>query len=111
MFKDGMAIILGTCWHQIPFNPRLRFWGADVDKQSAIDAITTINGRRTTVQELSKIFIIEVHEDDPTRLHIYGYYESDEPYPRINPGNICELKCDGKHGIMRCSNSALLQGP
>ena len=37
-FKDGMAVILGTCWHQKPFNPRLRLWGVDLDKQSAIDA-------------------------------------------------------------------------
>src|SRR5215469_15015053 len=34
MFKDGIAIILGTCWHKKPFNPRLHFWNIDLDKQS-----------------------------------------------------------------------------
>jgi hypothetical protein len=101
-----MAVILGKCWHKKPFNPRLRFWGADLDKQSAIDTLCTKeNGERMTIQELSKFFIVEVHDDDPTRIHIFGYYEADNPYPNIGPGNLLELKCDGSHGIMRCSNS------
>ena len=78
----------------------------DIDKQSSIDAICTRpDGKKTTINELSKIFIVEVHEDDPTRLHIGGYYESDKPLPRLNAGDICELKCDGSHGIIRCTNS------
>lgn len=104
-FKDGIARIPGICWHKKPFNPRLRWWDVDIDKQSAIDAICTRNGKNTTIEELSKIFIVEMHEDNPTRLHICGYYDSDESYPKVNPGNICELKCNGSHGIIRCTNS------
>jgi hypothetical protein len=105
MFKDGIARIPGTCWHKKPFDPRRRFWDVDIDKQLAIDTICTRDGKQTTIEELSKNFIVEMHEDDPTRLHIGGYYLSDTPYPRINPGNVCELKCDGKHGIVRCTNT------
>jgi P4 family phage/plasmid primase-like protien len=103
MFKDGIAVILGRCWHKP--NPRLRLWGVDIDSQTSIDAICTrSNGKRTTIEDLSKDFIVERHDDDPERIHIFGYYESDEPLPKLNSGDICELKCDGSHGIMRCSN-------
>src|SRR5215469_831805 len=102
IFKDGIARIPGICWHKKPFDPILRWWDADIDKQSAIDAICTRkDGKRTTIEELSKIFIVEQHEDDLTRLHIGGYYLSDKPLPKLNPGDICELKCDGSHGITR----------
>jgi P4 family phage/plasmid primase-like protien len=105
MFKDGIARMPGICWHKKPFNPRLRWWDIDIDKQSSIDAICIRNGKQATIEDLSKIFIVEMHEDDPVRIHVGGYYESDESLPRLNPGDICELKCDGKHGITRCTNS------
>lgn len=104
-FKDGIAIIPGICWHKKPFNPKLRLWIIDSDKQSSIDAICTLNGKHITIYDLSKEFIVEKHLDDSTRLHIYGYYESDSPFPNVGSGKICELKCDGKHGIVRCTNS------
>jgi P4 family phage/plasmid primase-like protien len=107
-FKDGIARIPGKCWHKNPFddNPKLRWWDADMDNQSSIDAICTRkDGKQTTIKELSKSFIVEIHDDDPTRIHIGGYYESDTPLPKLNSGDICELKCDGSHGVVRCTNS------
>jgi len=100
-FGGGLAVILGKAWHR---HSELYLWGIDADNQSAIDAICRRNGKYTSVNELSRIFIVEQHEDDPTRLHIYGY--SKKPYPKICAGvGICEVKSEGIHGIMYCTNS------
>lgn len=99
-FDNGLAVVLGRAWHK---DPSLYFWGMDPDNQKAIDIICTRNGEHTSLQELSKIFIVEQHEDDPTRSHIYGY--SRKPYPKISANGICEVKSQGEHGIMFCTPS------
>jgi len=100
-FGGGLAVILGKAWHR---HPDLYLWGIDADNQSAINVICRRNGKHTSVNELSTIFIVEQHEDDPTRLHIYGY--SEKPYPKISAGaGVCEVKSQGTHGIMYCTNS------
>lgn len=87
----------------------------DVDNQRGIDEICIIFGTKN-LEELSKLVIVEQHEDDPTRAHIYFYSKhifkkksSDlTKYKKeLDENQIpsIEVKGLGKHGISVCSNS------
>ena len=77
-FSRGMAVILGEVFHK-PDRQGQRFIFIDADNQKAIEEISRILGivvkdkPYESIQQLAEDFLVEQHEDDSTRAHIYFY--------------------------------------
>jgi hypothetical protein len=72
LFDNGMAIILGRIWHRSDL-PDYNLACIDADNQKAIQELFTRNEKVATVEQFSKVTIVEQHEDNPNRLHFYVY--------------------------------------
>jgi hypothetical protein len=103
-FNRGIAIILGKVWHNKK-RKDLYFIFLDVDKRLAIDELCTRNSRTITLQEMSDRFLVEQHEDNIEKAHIYFY--SPIPFPKKSADSALglEVKGLGEHGIAFCSPS------
>src|SRR5215831_6690370 len=63
-----------------------------------------MNGKHATIEDLSQIFIVEQHEDNQERLHLFGYYVGNvlwSIYPHLMRQKI--LLC------FHCSNNPLFK--
>jgi Bifunctional DNA primase/polymerase, N-terminal len=100
-FSQGIAIIPGKVWHN-ENKKDLYFVFIDADIQKAIDDLCTIGSKITSLQELSKKFLVEQHKDNPKKAHIYFY--SPIPFPKKNADSVLglEVKGLGEHGIAFC---------
>lgn len=115
-FQYGMAVIAGKLW-------RGKFKGKyliaiDLDNQLAIDELTLHNNVKVPLQTLANKLLIEQHKSDLNKAHMYLI--SDIPFPKksfdivdsqdTNPKPLIEVKGEGKHGIMYCTNSPHKKG-
>jgi len=109
MFNKGIAIIAGRVYHN-PEKNGLYLAFIDLDNQKAIDEFCTRNGVITPLKELAKRMIVEQHEDDLIRAHVYCY----STYPFVQKSSditksvdspAFEVKGSGEHGIAYCSPS------
>jgi len=120
-FSRGMAVILGEVFHR-PDRKGQRFIFIDADNQKAIEEICRILGivikdkTYESIQQLAEEFLVEQHEDDPSRAHIYFYAtktlgnkSSNKNNPTLSPkliGNeIPSLEIKSDRGIAYCSPS------
>lgn len=71
-FIAGLALIMGKVWHREDLQGYF-LAGIDADNQLAIDELLTINGRSRTIEQLSRLTIVEQHENGKDRLHFYVY--------------------------------------
>ena len=72
-FNKGIAIILGKARYRKGF-PDCFVFAIDLDGKSAIEQFCLReDGTKTTLEELSKIFKVDQHADDPDSVHIIGY--------------------------------------
>ena len=104
-FDKGIQIILGKIWHNQERidSGQIYLWCVDIDNEAGKRAFLKALNKHS-VEELAQDFIVEQHDGDPSRLHVYGYSSfefkfvkgTDDRYPRI------ELKCDGKRLICCC---------
>lgn len=125
-FSRGMAVILGEVFH-LQDRKGQRFIFIDADNQKAIEEIYTILGivvkdkPYESIQQLSEHFLVEQHEDDSTRAHIYFYAtktlgnkSSNKNNPALSPklaGNeIPSLEIKSDRGIAYCSPSYHIHG-
>jgi hypothetical protein len=59
-FVAGSALIMGKVWHRPNLlEPEHFLTGIDADNQLAIIELTTINGKTGTVNQFSKITVVE----------------------------------------------------
>lgn len=100
-FLQGIAIIPGRIWHRQD-KKDLYFTFIDADKQNAIDELCIRNDKITSLQEISKKFLVEQHKDNTEKAHIYFY--SPIPFPQKNADSVLglEVKGLGEHGIAFC---------
>ncbi len=116
-FSDGMAVILGKVWHNKE-KQGLYLNGVDLDNLKAIEEICTYKGKAISIKELAQSTLVEQHQDDTNRTHIYIY--SHEPFAKkssdkttiesikkIESSEIpaIEVKGEGRHGTLFCSPS------
>lgn len=108
-FSQGIAIIPGKVWHNED-KKDLYFIFIDADTQKAIDELCTRSNKITSLQEMSKKFLVEQHKDNPQKAHIYFY--SQIPFPKKNPDTTIglEVKGLGEHGIAFCFPSTHKDG-
>jgi hypothetical protein len=105
-FSKGIAIIPGKVWHRED-KKDLYLIFIDADKHKAIDALCTRNGKTISLHEMSEKFLVEQHEDELEKAHIYFY--SPLPFPKKSADTVLglEIKGAGEHGIAFCSTSIL----
>jgi hypothetical protein len=125
-FSRGMAVILGDVYHR-PDKDGQKFIFIDVDNQKAIEEIRRILGivvrdkPYESLQFLAGDFLVEQHQDDLTRAHIYFYAKktlrnksSNKNNPTLCPkltGNeIPSLEIKSEKGIAYCSPSYHING-
>jgi putative DNA primase/helicase len=103
-FLDGMAIIAGKVWHRADKLDQY-FTLIDLDKPSAIQEFCTINGKHLTLEEVAEKFIVEQHQDDKSRAHIYFYSAIPFVKKSADSKTGIEIKGRGEHGISNCAPS------
>ena len=125
-FSRGMAVILGEAYHR-PGRKGQRFIFIDADNQKAIEEICKILGivvkdkPYESIQQLAEDFLVEQHEDEPTRAHFYFYAKkklgnksSNKNNPTLSSkliGNeIPALEIKSDRGIAYCSPSYHIHG-
>lgn len=114
-FVNGFAVILGKIWNGK--NQGLYLNGIDCDNQKAITEICTILGFKD-INELANWTVVEQHQDDHTKAHIYilsKYPFKKKSSNAVNPKlaekiesneiPAIEVKGLGEHGILYCSPS------
>jgi hypothetical protein len=103
-FSKGIAIIPGKVWERED-KKGLYFVFLDADKSNAINGLCTTNGKSTTLHEMAQKFIVEQHQDNLEKAHIYFY--SPIPFPKkSSDSNLgLEVKGLGEHGIAYCACS------
>jgi hypothetical protein len=103
-FSNGIAIIPGRVWHRNDRQDQY-FTFLDADKQKSIDELCSRNGKTTTLQEMAQEFIVEQHNDNLQKAHIYFY--SPIPFPKKSADYVLglEVKGLGEHGLAYCANS------
>ena len=111
-FKDGMAVMTGKIWHN---KDRINYflYCIDCDNKKAVELM---GGSR--LEESKSKTLIEWHDDNPDKIHIYGY--TTYPIPKkssdanslllsskIDSNDIpsLEVKGKGKDGLMFCTPS------
>ena len=72
LFDNGIAIILGRVWHRND-RPDYNLACIDADNKKAIDELLTRNGKVASIEQFSRVTIVEQHKDNPDRLHFYVY--------------------------------------
>lgn len=104
LFDKGMAVFPGKIYSDE--NDRdLYLVALDFDKKQGLVEFCNIGGKKVTLTDLSRKTIVEGHDDDQNRIHIY--FLSPIPFPNKGSDSIIgiEVKSKGEHGIMFCSNS------
>lgn len=91
-FSEGIAIMPGKVWHN-EHKRHLYFTFIDADTQKAIDELCSISDKISSVQELSKKFLVEQHKDNPQKAHVYFY--SPIPFPKKNADSVLGLEVKG----------------
>jgi Bifunctional DNA primase/polymerase, N-terminal len=100
-FNKGIAIIPGRVWHRED-KRGFYFIFLDADKRQTIDELCTRNVKTITLQEMANKFLVEQHEDNLEKAHIYFY--SPIPFPKKSADSVLglEVKGLGEHGIAFC---------
>jgi P4 family phage/plasmid primase-like protien len=111
-FSYGMD---GRIWHR---EDRIGYYliGVDADNLRAIEEICNRNGKATTLQKVAASTMVEQHEDNPNKAHLYFY----SPRPLFKKSSditvqtqkimanevpAIEVKSSGGNGIMFCTPS------
>jgi len=113
--RNGLAVIMGKCHHNTSLKD-LYIWCIDCDNQKAIDEMTQDK------QRMAAATLCEWHDDNPSKLHIYGYSHNQIPKKasdktdkdmaaKIDANEIpsIEVKSDSL-GVMFCTPSIHQQG-
>jgi hypothetical protein len=86
--------------------------GVDLDNKIAIEEFCIRDGQKAfSLEELAQQTIVEQHNDDPGRVHVY--FLSERPYAKkssdvfnkkFDPHSMpaIEVKGDGEHGMLFC---------
>jgi hypothetical protein len=103
-FSKGMAVIPWRAWHRKDKIGQYLIC-LDADKQKAIEELCTRNGKTISLQGLAQKILVEQHNDNADKAHIYFY--SPIPFPKKSADSILglEIKGLGGHGIIFCSPS------
>lgn len=109
-FNNGVAIIAGRIWRGRYRDKYLLC--IDIDNKKGIDEFLFHFGQVDTLEKLSEKTIVEQHNDDKNKAHIYFIVEKplskksgikgtqqQQDIPAI------EVKSEGSHGIMFCAPS------
>ncbi|MFZ0514125.1 MAG: phage/plasmid primase, P4 family, partial [Candidatus Nitrosopolaris sp.] len=102
-FDMGMAAIPGRIFHN---ECRKEFYLVclDIDNKQALDTVCNYKGKQISIEDIARKTLVEIHDDDLTRAHIYFY--SKIPFPKIN-GNgtlAIEIRSEGSQ-LVYCSPS------
>jgi bifunctional DNA primase/polymerase-like protein len=79
--------------------------GIDLDNKKAIDAVCNIKGKQMTIQDLARKTLVEMHDENPTRAHVYVYSEKPFPHVKSKSDNDKLIEIKGSEGIHICSGS------
>lgn len=104
VFDHGIAVMLGCVYHHIG-RKDLYLVGIDLDNKQAINAVCNIRGKQLTIHDLAEQTLVEAHEDEPSRAHIYVYSEKPFPSVKSKNENAIEVKSEGAHGLHYCAGS------
>ena len=109
LFANGISILPGKVWHQED-RKGLYLIHLDADRKTAIDELCSTNGKQMTLKGMSHKFIVEQHDDNPEKAHIYFY--SPIPFPKKDSDPVLglEVKGLGEHGVANCSGSVHKNG-
>ena len=91
-FDKGFNIVCGKVWQGNHIG--LYLIGIDIDKELGIREFCKINGKETTLQELSNITVVDQHNDDLKKAHIYFY--SPFPFPSKGADSIIGIEVKGE---------------
>lgn len=115
-YAKGIAIVLGKIWRGKYQSQFLN--GIDCDNRKAIEEVCSYKGNTVALLDLANWTIVEQHQDDPNRMHIY--IRSKKPFRKkssnktnsellkqIDANDIpaFEVKGLGQHGIFFCTPS------
>ena len=103
-FEKGMAIVVGRVWHRKDKIGQY-FVCLDADKWKAIEELCTRNGKTISLPELAQKFLVEQHNDNLNKAHIYFYSPISFPQKSADSVLGLEVKGLGEHGIVFCSPS------
>jgi hypothetical protein len=103
-YSKGIAVFPGKVWHKHE-RQGLYFIFLDADKQEAITELCTQNGKTMSLDEMALNFLVEQHEDNLQKAHVYFY--SPIPFPKKEADSVLglEVKGLGGHGIANCAGS------
>ncbi|HET9806152.1 MAG TPA: bifunctional DNA primase/polymerase, partial [Nitrososphaeraceae archaeon] len=115
-YDKGIAIVLGKIWRGKYQGQYLN--GIDCDNRKAIEEICSYGNTTISLQQLANWTIVEQHEDQPDRMHVY--IRSTKPFRKKSSNNTnpellkkidandipaFEVKGLGQHGIFFCTPS------
>ena len=117
-YGKGIAVVLGRIWRGKHQGQYLN--GIDCDNRKAIEEICSYKDNNETIslQQLANWTIVEQHEDQPDKIHIY--IRSTKPFRKKSSNNTnpellkktdaneipaFEVKGLGQHGIFFCTSS------
>jgi putative DNA primase/helicase len=73
-FIAGSALIMGKIWHRPDLlDPEHFLVGIDADNQLAIIELLTMKGRTRTIEQFSRVTVVEQYENGKDRMHFYVY--------------------------------------
>jgi len=109
-FIRGAAVVIGKVWRGKNIGYNLN--GIDLDNPKAVEEICNSNGKISKPEELGKKTLLEQHEDDKGKLHMYYY--SRHPYKNktsdvgkawFNKDTMPAIKVKGTKSLMFCTPS------
>jgi DNA replicative helicase MCM subunit Mcm2 (Cdc46/Mcm family) len=103
-FKNGLAIMAGKVWHR-PDKYGSFLVLLDLDKRMAIQELSNLNGKTISLEQLASKFLVEQHQDDISKAHVYFYSKIQFAYKNADADLGIEVKSMGKHGVSFCCNS------
>jgi len=105
-YEKGIAIKLGKVRHH-PAKSHLYLLCIDIDKSIGLNAFLVRDDKSTTIQDLAKKTLVEQHEDDIGKAHIYFY----SPFQFPEKGSDSTIGIEVRsNGLMFCSNSVHKNG-
>jgi P4 family phage/plasmid primase-like protien len=92
LFNKGVAVILGKTYDD---SQTLYLVGIDCDSREAIEKFVNINGKSIPINILSNRLLVEMHKDNPNKIHVYFF--SPIPFPNKGPNEL-NLEIKGQDG-------------
>ena len=109
-YCGGVIILCGAVCYRKD-REHLYLVGIDIDRKEGINAFCTRDGKTSPLKDqLAKQTVVEKHEDNPDRCHIFFYSPFKFPVKRPDEVLGIEVKSSWDHGLMRVAPSVTENG-